>query len=43
MASAASAASGAAKKIVVAGGNGFLGTRICKYAVARGWDVVSLR
>ncbi|KAK5100271.1 hypothetical protein LTR70_001741 [Exophiala xenobiotica] len=42
MASTASSASGAAKKIVVAGGNGFLGTRICKYAVARGWDVVSL-
>lgn len=44
MASAASAATGAVKrKIVVAGGNGFLGTRICKYAAARGWDVVSLR
>jgi nucleoside-diphosphate-sugar epimerase len=33
----------AAKKIVVAGGNGFLGSRICKSAVARGWDVTSIR
>ncbi|MCJ1384705.1 hypothetical protein MMC17_007823 [Xylographa soralifera] len=32
----------AKKKIVVAGGNGFLGSRICKSAAARGWDVVSL-
>ncbi|KAH8909820.1 NAD(P)-binding protein [Coniochaeta sp. PMI_546] len=32
----------AAKKIVVCGGNGFLGSRICKYAVARGWDVTSI-
>jgi hypothetical protein len=31
------------KKIVVAGGNGFLGSRICKSAVARGWDVTSVR
>lgn len=39
-----SAASGAAKKkLVVAGGNGFLGSRICKSAVARGWDVTSIR
>ncbi|SLM41100.1 NAD(P)-binding domain [Lasallia pustulata] len=30
------------KKIVVAGGNGFLGSRICKSAVSRGWDVVSI-
>ncbi|EXJ95227.1 hypothetical protein A1O1_00347 [Capronia coronata CBS 617.96] len=29
------------KKLVVAGGNGFLGSRICKSAVARGWDVNS--
>ncbi|KAI6245398.1 hypothetical protein HI914_06360 [Erysiphe necator] len=29
-------------KIVVCGGNGFLGSRICKFAVARGWDVTSL-
>ncbi|RKF65046.1 Uncharacterized protein GcC1_126007 [Golovinomyces cichoracearum] len=29
-------------KLVVCGGNGFLGSRICKYAVARGWDVTSL-
>ncbi|KAI0024861.1 hypothetical protein F4780DRAFT_775348 [Xylariomycetidae sp. FL0641] len=34
--------SAAAKKIVVCGGNGFLGSRICKYAVARGWDVTSI-
>ncbi len=33
----------AKKKIVVAGGNGFLGSRICKSAVARGWDVTSIR
>lgn len=33
----------AAKKIVVCGGNGFVGSRICKYAVARGWDVTSIR
>lgn len=32
-----------AKKIVVCGGNGFLGSRICKYAVERGWDVTSIR
>ncbi|TEA15590.1 Uncharacterized protein C8034_v011319 [Colletotrichum sidae] len=30
------------KKLVVCGGNGFLGSRICKYAVARGWDVTSI-
>ncbi|KAL9118503.1 MAG: hypothetical protein Q9187_004950 [Circinaria calcarea] len=30
------------KKIVVCGGNGFLGSRICKSAVARGWDVTSI-
>lgn len=35
--------SGAAKKIVVCGGNGFVGSRICKYAVARGWNVTSIR
>ncbi|POS84480.1 NAD(P)-binding protein [Erysiphe pulchra] len=29
-------------RIVVCGGNGFLGSRICKFAVARGWDVTSL-
>ena len=33
----------AAKKLVVCGGNGFLGSRICKFAVARGWDVTSIR
>ncbi|ROW17779.1 hypothetical protein VPNG_00889 [Cytospora leucostoma] len=32
----------AAKKLVVCGGNGFLGSRICKLAVARGWDVTSI-
>ncbi|PQE16485.1 hypothetical protein CJF30_00003158 [Rutstroemia sp. NJR-2017a BBW] len=32
----------AAKRIVVCGGNGFLGSRICKAAVARGWDVTSI-
>lgn len=31
------------KHIVVAGGTGFLGSRICKSAVARGWEVTSLR
>ncbi|KAJ5054493.1 uncharacterized protein L3040_000767 [Drepanopeziza brunnea f. sp. 'multigermtubi'] len=30
------------KKLVVCGGNGFLGSRICKSAVARGWDVTSI-
>ncbi|KAJ5466924.1 hypothetical protein N7475_004676 [Penicillium sp. IBT 31633x] len=32
----------AAKRLVVAGGNGFLGSRICKAAAARGWTVTSL-
>ncbi|KAM5351443.1 hypothetical protein ACJ41O_004166 [Fusarium nematophilum] len=32
----------AAKKLVVCGGTGFLGSRICKHAVARGWDVTSI-
>ncbi|KAH9887522.1 hypothetical protein F4778DRAFT_430650 [Xylariomycetidae sp. FL2044] len=31
-----------ARRLVVCGGNGFLGSRICKYAVARGWDVTSI-
>lgn len=31
------------KKLVVCGGNGFLGSRICKAAVARDWDVTSIR
>ncbi|KIV81043.1 hypothetical protein PV11_08496 [Exophiala sideris] len=35
-------AQAAKRKIVVAGGNGFLGSRICKSAVARGWDVTSI-
>lgn len=33
----------AAKKLVVCGGSGFLGSRICKFAVQRGWDVTSIR
>ena len=33
----------AKKKLVVCGGNGFLGSRICKAAVARNWDVTSIR
>ncbi|KAI0816245.1 NAD(P)-binding protein [Xylaria sp. FL0064] len=32
----------AAKRLVVCGGNGFLGSRICMYAVQRGWDVTSI-
>ena len=36
-------AQAAKKRLVVAGGTGFLGSRICKSAVARGWDVVSIR
>ncbi|KAF4246513.1 hypothetical protein CNMCM8980_008496 [Aspergillus fumigatiaffinis] len=32
----------ASKRVVVAGGNGFLGSRICKSAVNRGWSVTSL-
>ncbi|KAF2224363.1 NAD dependent epimerase/dehydratase family protein [Elsinoe ampelina] len=32
----------ATKRIVVCGGNGFLGSRICKAATARGWDVTSI-
>ncbi|KAL1998698.1 hypothetical protein VTN02DRAFT_5719 [Thermoascus thermophilus] len=32
----------ASKRIVVGGGSGFLGSRICKAAVARGWSVTSL-
>ncbi|KAK0630718.1 hypothetical protein B0T17DRAFT_490125 [Bombardia bombarda] len=35
-------ASTAAKKLVVCGGSGFLGSRICKAAVRRGWDVTSI-
>ncbi|KAJ5164627.1 uncharacterized protein N7500_006457 [Penicillium coprophilum] len=30
------------KRLVVAGGSGFLGSRICKAATARGWAVTSL-
>ncbi|KAI0481507.1 NAD(P)-binding protein [Xylaria cf. heliscus] len=32
----------AAKRLVVCGGNGFLGSRICKNAARRGWDVTSI-
>ncbi|KAK1769272.1 hypothetical protein QBC33DRAFT_532829 [Phialemonium atrogriseum] len=32
----------AAKKLVICGGNGFLGSRICRAAVARGWNVTSI-
>ncbi|CAJ2509912.1 Uu.00g058120.m01.CDS01 [Anthostomella pinea] len=31
-----------AKRVIVCGGNGFLGSRICKHAIARGWDVTSI-
>ncbi|KAF2104493.1 NAD dependent epimerase/dehydratase family protein-like protein [Rhizodiscina lignyota] len=30
------------KKIVVCGGSGFLGSRVCKAAVARNWDVTAV-
>ncbi|KAK7564952.1 NAD dependent epimerase/dehydratase family protein [Phyllosticta citricarpa] len=36
------ASAAAKRKIVVCGGNGFLGSRICKAAVQRGWTVTSL-
>ncbi|KAI1437686.1 NAD(P)-binding protein [Xylaria sp. CBS 124048] len=32
----------ASKRLIVCGGNGFLGSRICKNAVQRGWDVTSI-
>ncbi|KAI0110501.1 NAD(P)-binding protein [Nemania sp. FL0031] len=32
----------AVKRLIVCGGNGFLGSRICKNAVQRGWDVTSI-
>ncbi|KAL2181588.1 uncharacterized protein P884DRAFT_234442 [Thermothelomyces heterothallicus CBS 202.75] len=32
----------ATKRIIVFGGNGFLGSRICRAAVARKWDVTSV-
>ncbi|KAF2124201.1 NAD(P)-binding protein [Dothidotthia symphoricarpi CBS 119687] len=35
-------ASAAQKKLVVCGGNGFLGVRICKAAAHRGWAVTSI-
>ncbi|KAM7221422.1 NAD dependent epimerase/ dehydratase [Rhypophila decipiens] len=34
--------SGASKRLVVFGGSGFLGSRICQAAVNRGWDVTSI-
>lgn len=36
------ATSAVKKKLVVCGGNGFLGSRICKAATARGWEVNSI-
>ncbi|KAI9837768.1 MAG: hypothetical protein M1819_006702 [Sarea resinae] len=36
------ATAAAKKRIVVCGGNGFLGTRICKSAVGRGWAVTAI-
>jgi uncharacterized protein YbjT (DUF2867 family) len=33
----------AVRKIVVFGGSGFLGSRVCKAATARSWDVTSVR
>jgi nucleoside-diphosphate-sugar epimerase len=33
----------ATKRIIVFGGNGFVGSRICRAAVARNWDVTSIR
>ncbi|OCL03368.1 NAD(P)-binding protein [Glonium stellatum] len=35
-------AQAAKRKLVVCGGNGFLGSRICKAASARGWQVTSI-
>ncbi|KAF2634509.1 NAD(P)-binding protein [Massarina eburnea CBS 473.64] len=35
-------ASAAKKKLVVCGGNGFLGSRICRAAAQRGWSVTSI-
>lgn len=32
----------AAKRLIICGGSGFLGSRICKHAIARGWDVTSI-
>ncbi|KAL1839087.1 hypothetical protein VTJ49DRAFT_1888 [Mycothermus thermophilus] len=32
----------ATKRLVVFGGNGFLGSRICRAAVSRDWDVISV-
>ncbi|KAK0736963.1 hypothetical protein B0T21DRAFT_330676 [Apiosordaria backusii] len=34
--------SSATKRLIVFGGNGFLGSRICRSAVARNWDVISI-
>ncbi|RMZ75492.1 hypothetical protein DV737_g5277, partial [Chaetothyriales sp. CBS 132003] len=41
-ASASASAGAARKKIVVAGGSGFLGSRICRSAAGRGWNVTSI-
>ena len=38
----ASPSAAAKRKLVVCGGNGFLGSRVCKAAVARNWDVTSI-
>ncbi|KAH7065666.1 hypothetical protein BKA63DRAFT_524376 [Paraphoma chrysanthemicola] len=35
-------ATAAKKKLVVCGGNGFLGSRICRAAAHRGWSVISV-
>ncbi|KAK4661516.1 uncharacterized protein QC763_0103830 [Podospora pseudopauciseta] len=32
----------ATKRLIVFGGNGFLGSRICRSAVARNWEVISI-
>ncbi|KAK4231517.1 isoflavone reductase IRL [Podospora fimiseda] len=32
----------AAKRLIVFGGNGFLGSRICRAAISRNWDVTSV-
>ncbi|KAI2630934.1 NAD(P)-binding protein [Hypoxylon sp. NC1633] len=30
------------KRLIVCGGSGFLGSRICKYGIERGWEVTSI-
>lgn len=39
---ASSMASSSSHKLLVVGGNGYLGSAICKAGVARGWDVTSI-